>query len=100
MRKFERLERDRDFRTPSVVRDARFDVPHTIPTLVDFASFVGDLRIPLGAGRIDDELESVSFVVKCVEDNLKRIAVIDTEVLLQLGNDEPANFGIPGGHAE
>src|SRR5262245_61636247 len=99
MREFERLERNRDFCNPAVVRDARFDVPDTIPTLVDFASFVGYLRIPLGAGRIDDELVRVSSVVKCVEDNLKRIAVIDTEVLLQLGNDKPLNCGVPCGHA-
>src|SRR5262249_15003567 len=58
---FEGLERNRNFRDPTVFDDVCFDVPDAVPVRVHLAAFVNHLRVELGAGRIGGEDVTVAL---------------------------------------
>ena len=62
--------------------------------MIDLTSLVGDLRVPLCACGINDEVIGVAFVVKRIENNLEGVARIDAKVFLQLRNDDAAGLRI------
>ena len=92
----QRLERYPHFGAPAEVRFERFYVPARVPVEIETAAtgaedpcgFLDDLAIKFDACGVGTEDESVLFVVKAVQDDLKTIRVFQRRVPATVrGND-------------
>src|SRR5438876_4056851 len=92
--KLQCAERDGDLSSPPIVSDTRLHEPDAIPTLIDVTSFIRNLRVPLRPRRTDDKFIRIAFIVKCIENDLNRVARFDSKVLLQLRNNDAPGLGI------
>ena len=84
----QRLERDAQLRRPAVGVARGRHGPHRVPTGVDVAPFVRDLRVRFRAGGVDDEDEAVPAIGKGVEDHLEAVLIAGGEVFADVVDDQ------------